>query len=610
MKQKQLLAALLCAVTPFAYAETTDKLDEVVVTATRVPQPLKQSLAHTTVITLNDIQASQAVDVPTLLKTLAGVELYQSGGVGKQSSLFMRGTNSSHTLVLLDGVRINSATTGATAIDQLMLDQIERIEVVRGNVSSVYGSEAIGGVIQIFTKQGKSAPALNASVGAANHNTRRLSAGYGGVADGRSFNMQVSKYRTDGVSAMNTSLVPFANPDNDAYSNTSYSASGRFSLSESYVLNASIFASDADVNYDSAWASPSDVHTSRSQLNKVAASIESSFSESWQSKLQWAKGGDSLKNYLNGVPDAMAGTLIKTANDQLTWENIVAAGGRDYWQFGAERVTQQVESDTAYTLTMRKADSLFAGYVAHTATQQLQLNVRQDRYEDFGKANTALLAYGIDFSEAWRASASASTGFKAPTFNDLYSPWGGNPNLKPERSRNNEVGLHYASPQSQRLDASYFDNRIQDLIASDSSWTMQNLNAARINGWELAYSGDFSGTVLSASLTRQNPRDEATGLQLLRRAKNFANVGLGQKTGDFHWGAEWQYSGAREDLDIATSARTTLPAYRVVNLTALYKLGKQLDMTMRVDNLLKTNYALAHGYNTLGRSVFIGLSYQ
>jgi vitamin B12 transporter len=240
----------------------------------------------------------------------------------------------------------------------------------------------------------------------------------------------------------------------------------------------------------------------------------------------------------------------------------------------------------------------------------LQLNVRQDRYVDFGKANTALLAYGIDLSEAWRASASTSTGFKAPTFNDLYSPWGGNPTLKPERSRNNEVGLHYATPQSQRLDATYFDNRIQDLIASDSSWMMQNLNALRITGWELAYYGNFSGTVLNASITRQNPRDESSGLQLLRRAKDFANVGLGQRTGDFHWGAEWQYSGAREDLNIVTSARTTLPVYRVVNLTALYKLGNQLDLTMRVDNLLKTDYTLAHGYTTPGRSVFIGLNYQ
>ena len=155
-----------------------------------MPQPLKQALSHSTVITEQDIQASQATDVPALLRSLAGVEIYQNGGLGKQSSTFMRGTNSSHVLVLLDGVRINSATTGTTQIDQLMLDQIARIEVVRGNVSSLYGSEAIGGVIQIFTKRGKGAQSFNGSIGAGSHNTQRASAGFGGESGDTAFNVQ------------------------------------------------------------------------------------------------------------------------------------------------------------------------------------------------------------------------------------------------------------------------------------------------------------------------------------------------------------------------------------------------------------------------------------
>ena len=194
MKHKQLLAALLCAATPLTHAETTGSLDEVIVTATRFAQPLNQSLAHTTIISQKEIQASQAVDVPSLLKNLAGVEIYQSGGIGKQSSLFVRGSNSSHTLVLLDGVRISSATTGSTAIDQLMLDQIERIEVVRGNVSSLYGSEGIGGVIQIFTKHGKGTPSLNAGAGMGTHNTQRIAAGFGGEVDRTSFNLQMARF--------------------------------------------------------------------------------------------------------------------------------------------------------------------------------------------------------------------------------------------------------------------------------------------------------------------------------------------------------------------------------------------------------------------------------
>ena len=184
MKPQHLIAAILFALFSPAHAEQDSPLEILIVTSTRTAQPLRQSLSHSTVITERDIQFSQAADVPSLLKNLAGIELYQSGGIGKQSSLFLRGTESDHVLILLDGVRINSATTGTTAIDQLMLDQIERIEVVRGNVSSLYGSEAIGGVIQIFTKRGKGEPGLNVSGGVGSHNTQRLAGGFGGEAGG------------------------------------------------------------------------------------------------------------------------------------------------------------------------------------------------------------------------------------------------------------------------------------------------------------------------------------------------------------------------------------------------------------------------------------------
>src|SRR5512135_2211898 len=201
--KSKLLAAILCAATPIVHAATDDSLDEIVVTATRLAQPLSQSLSSTTVITEQDIRTSQAPDVPTILRNVAGVEIDQGGGTGKTSGVFLRGTDSTHVLVLIDGVRVNSATTGTTAVDQVMLDQVERIEVVRGNVSSLYGSEAIGGVIQIFTRRGKGSPSFNGNIGAGSKNTQRASAGFGGEAASTTFNVQVSKYRTDGVSALN-----------------------------------------------------------------------------------------------------------------------------------------------------------------------------------------------------------------------------------------------------------------------------------------------------------------------------------------------------------------------------------------------------------------------
>lgn len=607
MKQKQLLAALLCAVTPLVYAETTEKLDEVVVTATRVAQPLKQSLSHTTVINQADIQASQAVDVPSLLKTLAGVEMYQSGGVGKQSSLFMRGTNSSHTLVLVDGVRINSATTGATAIDQIMLDQIERIEVVRGNVSSVYGSEAIGGVIQIFTKHGRGAPSFNVSGGVGTYNTRRASVGFGGEAGSTAFNVQASKFKTDGVSAIKPGIVPGVNPDADGYDNTSLSANVRQAFNADHSLSVSALQSLGDVQYDNAFGAATDVNTSTSTLRKYSLVSDNRFSESWSSKLQWAQGEDDYKGYLNGA----AGSAIRTSNNQWAWQNTLSLDSGGSLLLGAERLDQRVSSTTAYTKTDRQVNSILAGYTGNYGVQQVQLNVRQDNYSDSGAADTGLFGYGLAMGEAWRATAGISTAFKAPTFTDLYGPagWGSNANLRPERSNNREFGLHYAA-DAQQLHLVYFDNRISDLIAADNTWTLQNLNAARIDGVEATYAAQFGQTAIRATLTQQNPRDEQTGLLLLRRAKLFSNAGITQQLGQWKLGGEWQHSGEREDYDINTFARTKLAAYDVVNISAGYAVDKHLNVSLRADNLFNRDYMLAHGYNTLGRTLFLGLSYQ
>lgn len=268
-------------------------------------------------------------------------------------------------------------------------------------------------------------------------------------------------------------------------------------------------------------------------------------------------------------------------------------------------------STTAYAKTNRQVNSILAGYTGNYDAQQVQLNVRQDNYSDFGIANTGLLGYGFAMNDAWRATASVSTAYKAPTFTDLYGPasWGSNANLNPERSNNKEVGLHYTANE-QQLHLVYFDNSITDLIAADNTWTLQNLNSARIDGAELTFASQFGSTAFKAALTRQNPRDEKTGLALLRRAKFFSNVGVTQQIGTWKVGGEWQHSGEREDYDINTFTRITLPAYDVVNATASYAVDKHVNVTLRANNLFDQDYMLAHGYNTLGRTLFFGVSYQ
>jgi vitamin B12 transporter len=586
--------------------------DEIVVTATRFAQPLRQTLSSTTVITEQDIRNSQAPDVPTILRDVAGVEISQNGGVGKTTSLYLRGTNSTHVLVLIDGVRVNSATTGTTALDQLMLDQIERIEVVRGNVSSMYGSEAIGGVVQIFTKRGRGAPAFNASAGLGNQGTRRISAGLSGEKDGNDYSVQASAFNTDGVSAINPGIYPKANPDRDGYRNTSLSANLGHAFNADHRIRATLFASNGNNQYDSTYGAPTDLNTNRERLWKYSLSSEDQFTEIWNSKLQLANGVDQYRDYLNGAPSAY-GSLFQTTSSQLSWQNLLRAGAGTQFLLGAESLRQKVASDInpGYAVNARQINSLLAGYTGHYAAHQLQLNLRQDNNSQYGNIATGLLGYGYDFTEAWRATANYSTAFRAPTFNELYYPNYGNAALRPERSRNIEAGVHYAG-DGRQFDAVYFDNRIRDLINSvlvdpvNYVYQAQNVNQARIDGVELSYGEQFGDTGIKAALTSQNPRDAATGAPLDRRAKLYGNLGVTRQLAGWQLGGEWQYSGMRPD----SSNTKVLAAYNVFNLTAGYPISKNLRWSLRVDNLTNQNDSNAYGYNPLGRRLYVGINYQ
>lgn len=612
----KLLAAILCAAPSIVHSAADDSPGEIVVTATRLEQPLRQSLSNTTVITAQDIRNSQAPDVATILRNVAGVEIDQSGGTGKTAGLFLRGTDSSHVLVLVDGVRINSATTGATAVDQLMLDQVERIEVVRGNVSSLYGSEAIGGVVQIFTKRGHGAPAANVSAGFGNQGTRRLSAGFGGAVEGTDFGVQLSTFRTDGVSALNAARVSTANPDPDGYRNNSLSANIGHAFNADHRVSASLFGSNGNNQYDNAFnLNQADANSSRAQMWKFSLASDDQITDAWHSTLRLAHGVDQYRDFLNGQPVA-GGALYQTGSNQLTWQNSLQLDDSQRLLLGAESLRQEVSSDMSpgYVQDARQVNSLFAGYTGTYGAQQAQLNLRRDNNSQYGGNTTGLLGYGYGLSEAWRATASYSTAFRAPTFNELYYPdtgfGGGNPALRPERSRNLEAGLRFASG-AQQFDAVYFDNRIRDLI---SSWPPANVNRARINGVELSYAGRFGDTGVKAALTSQNPRDDITGAQLIRRSRLHGNLGLTQQVGAWQVGGEWLHSGTRQDnyFDPATFtvSSQTLPAYNVFNLTAGHAINKDTRLSLRADNLTDQNDSSAYAYSPLGRRVFVGIHYQ
>ncbi len=462
--------------------------------------------------------------------------------------------------------------------------------------------------MQIITTRGHGAPSANVSAGFGNQGTRKLATGFGGSSDATDFNLQLSTFKTDGVSAVNPVIFPNANPDVDGYRNNSLSANVGHSFNSDHRISATVFGSNGNNQYDNAFGLPTDVNTNREQIWKYSLASDDQLSDSWHSKLQVANGVDQYRDFLNGVPTPF-GSLFQTSSNQLTWQNSLKLDDSKQLLLGAEALRQKVASDInpGYVQNTRQINSLFAGYTGRYDAHQLQVNLRQDSYsQQYGGATTGLLGYGYSLSDTWRITTSYSTAFRAPTFNELYYPGFGNTNLKPEHSRNFEAGLRYYASGGQQFDLVYFDNRIRDMIVYNAVFLPVNVNQARINGAELSYAAQFGDTGVKAALTAQDPRDAATGVQLDRRSKVHSSLALNRQMGPWRVGGEWQYSGTRPDQ----GNTQTLSAYNVFNATAGYALSKETRLSLRLDNLTNQNDSNAYGYNQLGRRWFVAVNYQ
>ncbi len=603
----RLLAAFGLVLSAPALAGEIPLLEEIVVTASRLPQPLLQTLLHTTVLTEDVIRSSLAPDLPTLLRQQAGIELTQTGGLGTQSSLFLRGLNSNQTLVLLDGQRIGSATTGTTALDQVMLADIERIEIVRGNVSALYGSEAIGGVIQIFSKRGSGKPGGEIKAGLGSYGERRLAASYGGAYGATRLHLGLSRLTRDGFSAARPEFVPtpfvFApqDLDDDGYRNTTFTLHLEHALGPAHTLGLSGRRSRGRVAYDG-----TSTNRSEQDLEYLQLTSRHGLWPGGSGRLLLGASRDALDSYLDATPKSR----LTTRNRQASWQlSQSLAPGHDL-NLDLSWLGQRVSSDMTYTRSRREVASASLAYAGRSGGHAVQLALRHDDYSDFGGHGTWLAAYGYDLSPAWRLMASAGTAFRAPSFNDLYNPaWGGNPNLKPERSRSHELGVQYADT-AMRARLVRFDTRTRDLIVYQ--WPMGNTNIgrARSEGWELTLDTRLAGLDMGLSLTLQDPRDETTGARLKRRAQRLGSLYLGQTAARWGWRAEVKASGEREDYHVASFTPTTVKGYAVANLSGHYLLGKDLRLEGRLDNLFDRDYSLVHGYRTPGRSGYLGLNWQ
>jgi len=601
-------AATASATAPSSAPADAGTLEPIVVTAQRGPQPLPEAIPQTTRFSAQDIADSSATDLPGLLAQAPGAQIVTNGPPGSNATLFLRGGSATQSLVLIDGVRVDSVSLGQAQIGQIPLSEVDHVEVVNGDVSALYGSGAMGGVVQVFTKEGGNhPPRFDFSLGYGSYHTQTQQAGVNGALDkdGKTtFSFNVSRSKDDGFSAIDPALAPGANPGADGYLNETVSAMVRHRFDDRWDAGVRYFQSNGKDSFDNAFGVPTDVNYLYSKVRMASVFANGKLTGWWTAHMTAALGDDRAIDKTNGVYN----NRFDTDNRQFTWQNDFKLAAQQKLQLGYERLDQSLDSDS-FAAPDRHVNTVFAGYTARFGANQIQANVRRDQYSDFGGANTYYLGYGFDFTEHWKATASYSSAFRAPSFDDLYFPGSGNPSIRPERSHSIEAALQYASDELGVLRLTAFQTRYTDLInyiptQGGLFYIAQNVGRAKVQGLEGSWRGHVGKTDVRAALTLQNPVDEDAGTDLPRRARRFASFSANHSIGGWRVGGEWIVSGQRND------SGSNLGGFGLLNLSARYNITKAWYVSAHIDNLFDKNYELAYTYNTPRRSAFVTIGWQ
>ena len=603
-----LLAPLTCS--------AQSQLSPVVVTGSREARPLGQSVGDIVVIDSDRIRNSIADSVEDLLRREAGMQLARNGGPGQSSGFFLRGASTSGTLVLIDGVRVGSATLGQAEFEALSLAQIDRIEVLRGPASSLYGADGVGGVVQIFTRRGAGAPRLTGGVAIGGYQSREADLGASGSHGDIDYAVGIGRESSRGVTAVRPDdQFGLFNPDRDGYSRNTGNLRLGYSPALGHRIGVSVLETRLNAQFDSAEfdaagnADPSPDFRNRLTTRITSVDYRGVFSPVWTTSLQLARNLDDLTS------GGTTTTRFITTRDQSTWQNAVNLAPDHQLVLAYEHLSEKVRADVFANEQKRSNNAFMVGYSGQWGPGGLQADVRRDNNSVYGNNTTGRIGTAFEVAPGLKLRALAGTTFRAPTFNDLYFPGFGVATIQPERGRSVEAGVAWQSG-ADNASLTVYRNQVRNLISFQPDRTFcpadpafnfgcaGNVGRARLQGATFAGAKRWGELSLRATVDLLDVKDADTGQRLPRRAAQQESVAADYDVGMWRIGGSLLFVGSRPDGGVV------LGGYGTVDLRAVWRFKPQWRLEAKLLNALDHRIEPVRDYQGLGRQAWIGVRFD
>jgi vitamin B12 transporter len=616
----------LCLVPFFALssvnAEEAQEIETIIVTESRIPTIVSESLSAISIITKEDIERYQASDLYDLMARLPGVSMLRNGARGSATSLSIRGNQGDHSLFLVDGVRIGSATLGSATLGLINTNSIERIEVVRGPKSNLYGADAIGGVVNIITRDAADMNSLQVKTSVGSNGTKETTLS-GGETEGKgSYSVVFNAYETDGIDS--TYDTSFLHGDDDGHENDSIALRYGYEINDDAKLSLSYNSNDSSTDYDSGcskWEEVSGVWVqeqfecyiyNETKITSLSSSLDLDVNDRWSTNFQLGRSTDNAEELSPNVDlaDFSLDGIFNTTKTEATWLNAIELEADTILSLGLDYQKDEIDSSNAYDITSRDNKAAFLQYKFKSDGADVSFGARRDDNEQFGAHTTTSFMAGQNVTDNMRLNFSYGEGFKAPTFNDLYYPGSGNPNFVPEQSKNIELGFN-ANWGDSIANVTLFNNRLENLIQYNfATWSTDQTAEVEITGVELSLETELSGWIVGLSGTVLNPEDKSTGNLLRRRAERSASLDGDYSGGNYGFGFT-VYSQSHTFDNAANTVR--YGGYTTLALRANFDLSDNWKVKVNANNLTDKEYVTASGflgnYRSMGRELLFTVAY-